>query len=240
MADVLIEQSLLDRIVEKHSPELTEAQVTKYFDGITLADLTMDTMASTDLLSFSANFTSTSRMFKILEDTWTSSDLTELVDQSLVSVASREEWLANPNDGTIFVIAPTADTNGIVLCPTDGASAGWDDWASVIPFMNTITEGVDFTDVGTLDGLHTTVVSTDVDVIAGIVTDDSLKDLVKGIISIQGGICGGYVYFVEASVHTFQATDLGKLPIEAPEANALVTEDGNTLTTESGDTLVAE
>lgn len=199
-----VEQALLDRFVAVHSPNLTASQVTQFFNGITLGDITVDyAILDPQSLDRRGTFTSDSRKWTARDQTWVGSLVSEIINPNAVWAGSLTDFLANLQSGMVYV-----DPNkGIVIFPVTAINSY--DMASIKTLM-TAYALFDFDDVGTVPDLIKTTFIPDTDY-PTLSQFPEVTDRLEQMVRFEGGLLVGDLYFVNDGKYQLPAADLGKI-----------------------------
>lgn len=217
-----IEQSLLDRFIAVRSPELTSEQVSAFFEGITLADVTIDSVqydGSNNRL-YRGHFVCKSKKWRAYRTTWTNTQLVTLLKDSFKFTGTLAEYLEQNPPGKFFVDPGNSQGNlGTLLLPyTDGQTH---DEAFLWSMLGAVT-GYDFTDMGTVlttEGkkAHTIERFEPPTVDDSMLFDISLNDRAVVGFRITGPVIEGIVLFTNDGVFNLaQDVDIGTVPGELP------------------------
>ena len=217
-----IEQSLLDRFIEVRTPELTAEQVTQFFDGITLNDVTVSWVnydgANNRL--FRGTIMSPSRKWRATRVSWTNTLIDRLVKPEFVGTQTLEEFLAAPEPGKMFIDPGTNSGNfGHILIPTLAGQTY--DEAATLGMLTALT-GYDFSDVGTLKNdqggdSHTIEMFPNPTAEDSVLPNISLVGRAELAVRIIGPVVTGIVVFVNDGFHNFtQDVDIGTVPGALP------------------------
>lgn len=217
-----IEQSLLDRFIEVRTPELTAEQVTQFFDGITLNDVTVSWVnydgANNRL--FRGTIMSPSRKWRATRVSWTNTLIDRLVKPEFVGTQTLEEFLASPEPGKMFVNPGNNNGNfGHILIPIVAGQTF--DETAVLSMLSALT-GYDFSDVGTLKDdqgkkAHTIEMINNPTVDESVLPDISLVGRADLAVRLVGPVVAGIVLFTNDGFHNFaQDVDIGTVPGALP------------------------
>lgn len=217
-----IEQSLLDRFIEVRSPELTAEQVTQFFDGLTLNDITLTPVQydGTNYRLYRGVMVCESRKWRALRISWTNTSFVNLVKPEFKYEFTLPEFLAEQAAGKLFVVPSDNRGNaGHLIIPH--VSGQTYDNATIMATLGMVT-GYDFSDVGTLKK-DTGEPAHLVEIINNPTADDSvLPDIVllgraEIAVRISGPVVEGIVLFINDGYYSFaQDVDIGTLPPELP------------------------
>lgn len=229
-----IERTLVNALIEVHTPLVTTEQAEKFFKDLVTSELTVEpTAVDFDNMAFTGDITCKSRRFKASKQRWGGSNVSEIILDSLKYTKTLEDFL-NEADNALVYIDP--DTDAIYVPHTSETPLTE---TEVLDLMSFAT-GFDFTDLKTFKPeVHFTSFMSKEQITT---PPANLAGRIEGIWTLSGVVLKApAVYFINDGFFEFSPdVDLGVVPGPIDTASVYLTEDGNTFVTEDGSRLILE